>query len=250
MKASLASLAAILLAFPAASAQPPVLPPAVVNPASTAAPKIIVASEIAARAGTTISSAPTFEGVSCGDGCFIAKSAAGGKPAVLLNLSSSEQHAAEFRTGLIVSHAAEHSVDLSLKGADIFGLLCDGHGALKVTPHFIALGASNGGFSWAIFDGDKLIKSGHSTGEAVSYGNGGGNAGMNAPMEIALSNHGVFEVVHEGQRLVFTSDDKNSIGAKTKGTLSFDNLGLRVGGAPAFALVKPAMKAGVQPPGV
>jgi hypothetical protein len=170
---------------------------------------------------------------------------------VTLHLKSSGQRATEFRTGLIVSHDVEHSVELSLNGADIFGLLCNGHGVLTASPHYVALGAANQGFSWAIFDGAKVSKSGHSSGEPVSYGSGGGEGhSAMGPMELALSDHGVIEVVHSGQRLVITPDDKSAIGAKTKGYLSFEDLGLRVAGPSSFALVKPSLKFGVQPPGV
>src|SRR5512141_1277501 len=96
--------------------------------------------------------------------------------------------ATEFRTGLIVSHDVAHSVDLSLNGNDILGLLCNGHGEMKIAPHFGAMGAAKQGFSWQIFDGGKLLKSGHASGEAISHGTGGGEGHTAmSPMEIAVS---------------------------------------------------------------
>lgn len=248
MRVSIATV--VLLGVPLVASRAQVqAPPNVVVPTASAS-RLIASSSIAALNGTATSSAPTFLGAQCGAGCVIATAAAGGKPSVTLHLKSSGPRATEFRTGLIISHDAKHSIDLSLNGSDIVGLLCNGFHNLTVSPHYAALGAAPG-FSWSLFDGDKLIKSGHSSGEAVSYGSGGGEgrAAM-GPMEVAVSDRGVFEIVHMGQRLVITPDDKAAIGAKTKGYVSFEDLGLRVAGASSFALVKPALKFGLQPPGV
>lgn len=249
MKVSI--IAVFLLAVPLAPSRAQVKAPTNIAVPSASSSKIIAPSSIVALDGTVTSSAPAFLGVQCGGGCVIATASPGGKPSVTLNVKSMGPRATEFRTGLLVSHDVAHSVDLSLNGADIVGLLCNGHGELKVAPHYAALGASNQGFSWAIFDGGKFLKSGHSSGEAVSHGTGGGEGhSAMGPMELAVSDHGVIEIVHGGQRIVITPDDKAAIGAKTKGYLSFEDLGLRVAGPSSFALVKPALKFGVQPPGV
>lgn len=241
MKVSMTTLALLLSPIAAIDAQ--LQQPATVVSPSASTSKLVGPSDIRALAGTTTSSAAMFLGMPCGSGCLIATASAGGKPSVALNLKSSGARATEFRTGLIVSHDVQHSIELSLNGADIVGLLCNGHGEMKVSPHFGALGATNQGFSWVIFDGDKLLKSGHSSGEAAFSGTGGGEGhSLTGPMELAVSDHGVIEVVHGGQRMVITPDDKSAIGAKTKGYLSFNDVGVSVSGPSSFALVKPALK--------
>jgi hypothetical protein len=238
----------VLAAAPLAALQAQV-PSQVVAPPGVSS-RVVTAANISALGGTVTSSSPNFLGAACGAGCVIATASAGQKPSVALHLKGIGAHATEFRTGLLVSHDVAHSVEVTLNGGDIVGLLCDGKGALKVSPHFATLGAAPG-FSWAVFDGVKLVSKGHSGGEAALIGSGaaGGHAAM-APMELAISDRAVIEIVHGGQRLVITPDDQSSIGAKTKGYLPFDDVAVSVGGPSSFALVKPNLNFGLQPPGI
>lgn len=232
-------IAALLSSAPVVANAQLQLPTSVSTPTAITA-KPIVAGDIRALTGTTTSSATTFLGASCGKACIVATAASGGNPAITLHPKSPDK-AKEFHTGLIISHDVKHSVDVSLSGSSIVGLLCNGF--LVVAPHFMEFGAKSAGFSWAIFDGDKLVNSGHSSGDAVKHGTGGGEGHtMTMPMELSISDHGVIEILHMGQRLVITPDDKSGIGAKTGGYLKFDDLGLRVAGPSSFGLVEPTLK--------
>jgi len=212
---------------------------------------ILEASDVVGVAGTTVSLSNAYLGQACDTRCLVSNSGSGDKAGISFRAPKTTQHATEFRTGILISHDGPHTLDVTLGGSVIFSLLCNGRGALKISPNFSALGASSKGFRWEQFESGKQVKTAHSAGEAVSYGTGGGEGQpMSAPIQFALSDRGVFEVVHGSQSLRFISDDKSGIGAKTKGYVSFEDLGLRVAGPSGFAVVRPAFTFGVQPPGV
>ena len=204
--------------------------------------KRVSVSDISAMAGTSLSLVATYQGVGCGnDGCIVAKAAAGGQPVISMRLGGGKVRATEFRTGIIISHGVQHSVDVSLNGSSIIEIQCDAHGALQAVPKYAALGASNVGFGWQVYDGAKLLNSGHSAGEAVKF-DVMAHTAVSAPMELAISDRGVLEIVHGASRIVLTPDDKESIGAKTKGYVTFEDLGLRVAGPAEFAVVNSTLK--------
>ena len=237
---------AVVAVLPALASAQIKAPTGISVPTATATVKLLTGSDIAPTTGTSIAPSASYLGITCGtQPCLVARAAAGAQPAVSMKLAAAGVDATEFRTGVIFAHDVPHSLTLSLNGADIFGLLCNGF--IEATPRYGALGAANG-FSWQVFDGSKLVKSGHSNGEAVNFG--AVPMAMGSPMQIAISSKGAFEVVHGTIRILIAADDKAAIGAKTGGYLRFEDLGLRGGGVSEFAVVAPSLKFGVQPPGI
>jgi hypothetical protein len=55
-------------------------------------------------------------------------------------------------------------------------------------------------------------------------------------MQLAVFSDATIEITHGSIRLVMTSDDGQTIEAKTHGTLPFDNLGLDVSGVTEFGV--------------
>jgi hypothetical protein len=204
--------------------------------------KRVAASDISPMAGTSLSPIAAYQGFACGGlGCVVAKAAAGGQAVISIHLGGGKVRATEFRTGIIVSHGVKHSVEVSLNGTTLAEFSCDESGTLQAKPNFAALGASNAGFGWQSYDGAKLVNSGHSTGEAVKF-DVMSHTAIAAPMELAISDRGVLEIVHGATRIVLTPDDKDGIGAKTKGYVTFEDLGLRVTGPAEFAVVNSMLK--------
>ena len=217
-------------------------------PVSTAVPstapmfKSVAPSDISAMAGTFLSPIAAYGGLGCGVyGCHVAKAAPGGQPAISIHLGGGKVRTTEFRTGIIVSHGMEHSVEVSLNGSSLAEMLCNERGALQAKPNFAALGASRAGFGWQLYDGAKLVNSGHSSGEAVKF-DVMSHTAVAAPMELAITDHGVIEIVHGASRIVLTPDDKDGIGAK--GYVTFEDIGLRVTGPAEFAVVNSTLKLG------
>jgi hypothetical protein len=173
--------------------------------------KAIPRANIVAATGTVISSVSAYNGVQCAEGCIVAKSGAGGKPALSLKFGDGSVRVEEVRTGVVISHDVSHSLRVTANGSELAGLLCNGHGAMVATPNFKALGATSSGFKWAIFDGAKMVSSSHSNGEAVKW-NGDGHSA--APMQLAVFSDATIEITHGSIRLVMTSDDGQTIEAK------------------------------------
>ena len=212
---------------------------------------ILGSSDVVGVTGSIVSSSTAYLDHSCDTRCLVVKAGAGAKAAISFRAPSTTQHAIEFRTGILISHDVPHSLDVTLGGSRLFWMLCDEVGALKITPNFSALGASTKGFTWKLYESGKLVKTAHSAGEAVSPGTDGAKGhSMSVPMQFALSDRGIIEVVHGSRMMRFISDDRSGIGARTKGYVTFEDLGLRVAGPSEFAVVKPTFTFGAQPPGM
>jgi len=194
--------------------------------------KSIPRAQIAAMAGTSISSIGTYAGVQCAESCVVAKAVKDDRSGVTVHFADGSVRIEEVRTGLVISHDKPHSLGLQLDTRPILGVQCDGHGALKATPGFRAIGASSAGFNWAIFSGAKMLKSGHSDGDAVTWDGDGHTVGV---MEVAVFDDGTLEISHGTSRLVMTADDQNVLKAQTGG-LRFADLGLYVQGVSEFGV--------------
>jgi hypothetical protein len=194
--------------------------------------KSIPRAQIAAMTGTSISTADTYAGIQCAESCVVAKAVKDDKSGVTVHFADGSVRVEEVRTGLVISHDKPHSLGLQLDTRPILGVQCDGHGSLKALPGFRAIGASSAGFKWAIFSGAKLLKSGHSDGDAVTWDGDGHTAGV---MDVAVFDDGTLEISHGTSRLVMTTDDQNALKAPTGG-LRFADLGLYVQGVSEFGL--------------
>lgn len=200
---------------------------------TTSAPRFISASDISAVGGSTLSLVTTYGGFACGSaGCTVAKGTGDGKAAMSLHLGGAKDRVSEVRVGILLPHGQSHTLQVSLNGIDLAEFLCDA--TFRTTPSFSSLGASGKGFNWEIYEGAKLLRSGHSAGKGVSLSAKGDMKSV--PMELAISESGVIEVVHGGSRIVLTSDQKAAVLVKSGGYLKFENLGLRVAGPGEFAV--------------
>ena len=243
MRISRQTVFVVMLALPGmVNAQ--VKSPAVSTDVPNTAPVFtkITVSDIAAMGGTSLSPSAEYQGFGCGsDGCIVARAAAGGQPVISMRLGGGKVRATEFHTGIVISHGVQHSLKVSLNGGDIIEILCNGRGSLQAMPNYAALGASNVGFGWQVYDGAKLLNSGHSAGEAVKF-DVMAHTAVTAPMELAISDRGVLEIVHGASRIVLTPDDREGIGAKTNGYVTFEDIGLRVAGPAEFAVVNSTLR--------
>ena len=241
MRISRQTVFVVMLALPGmVNAQ--VKSPAVSTDVPNTAPVFtkVAVSDIAAMAGTSLSPTAEYQGFGCGsDGCIVARAAEGGQPVISMHLRGGKVRATEFRTGIVISHGVNHSLNVVLNGASFIELQCNG--VLQAMPNYAALGASNAGFGWQLYDGAKLLNSGHSAGEAVKF-DVMAHTAVSAPMELAISDRGVLEIVHGANRIVLTPDDREGIGAKTNGYVTFEDIGLRVAGPAEFAVVNSMLK--------
>lgn len=229
MRLSIASAALCALAPVVTSAQAVTTSPVV----GALAIKSIPASKIVATSGTTITTAASYMGIQCTGQCVVAKSSSGAKSGVSVKFGDASVKVEEVRTAVAVSHETPHALGLTISGSEILGIQCNAHAGLKASPNFRILGASNTGFKWAIFQGSKMVKSGHSNGEAAELPADDHVAG---PMQLAVFSDGTLEITHGGLRLVMSSDDGKTIEAKSGGYLRFEDLGLYVAGVSEFGV--------------
>jgi len=204
--------------------------------------KPVMQAEMTALSGTTLSSAPTYFNVGCSAGaCTVAKGTATAT-GVTMPLGGSKVAATQVRASLLTPHGIDHTLFVSLNGAEILNAICSAAMELKLAPNFKSVGALNNGFTWELYEGGKLVKSGKSAGEALAL-NMGGQVNMASQYDFTVYNHGVIEILHgANQRIVLTPLDQANIGAKTGGSLRFEDLGLRVAGIDQFAIVAAGLK--------
>lgn len=195
--------------------------------------KTLPSANITAIAGTAVMPVSSYKGVQCADKCIVATGGIDGKSGVSVHFADGSVHVEEVRTALVVSHDKPHSLTLSLDRSEILGMQCNERGDMKASPNFRPLGATSTGYKWVVFQGAKMLKTGHSNGEAVEWNGDGHNAGS---MQLAVFSDVTIEISHGDTRLVMTSDDGPSIEARTGGTLKFNELGIQVAGVPEFAV--------------
>lgn len=195
--------------------------------------KSIPRANITAVSGSSISTVPTYDGIQCPEGCIVARGGSGGNSSLSVRFADGSVRVEEVRAGLVLSHDKPHAIKVSMDDWELAGIQCNAKGGLKATPNFRGLGATNTGFKWAIFEGAKMLKSGHSNGEPVEWNGDGHSKG---PMQLAVFSDATVEIGHDGARLVMTSDDSEAIQARTGGSLRFSNLGIAVSGPSEFAL--------------
>lgn len=196
--------------------------------------KSIPREAIVARDNTVISTAPAYQGTTCAGGCIIARGTNKRNVHVALRPIDPSVKLEEVRTTLIVPHGAPHSVRLTLDEAQIVGLLCNGKDAMLASPRFRAMGATKPGFKWAIFDGAKMVKEGHSDGESLKWDGDGKTMG---PMQLAVFSDGTVEITHGSQRVVMTSDESALIEQKSGSSLQYQDISIWAADVPEFAIV-------------
>jgi hypothetical protein len=201
--------------------------------------KPVPRSSIVAGDHTRISTAPSYSGVSCAGGCIVARGDNKRNVHVAIHPIDPAVKLEEVRVSLIVPHGTPHSVRLTLDEAQIVGLLCNGRDAMLASPRFRAMGAPHPGFKWAIFDGSKMVKSGHSNGESLKW-NGDGKA--MGPMQLAVFSDGTVEVTHGNQRVVMTSDDTALIEQRSASSLQYRDVSIWAADVPEFAIVSAAIQ--------
>ena len=223
-------LAAVFIGVPVVlSAQGPVAPVR-----GALVKKAIPRESIIAGEHTVITTAPTYQGIECTGGCLIARGDNKRNVHVVLRPMDPTAKLEEVRTTLIVPHGSPHSVRLTLDEAEIVGLLCNGKDAMLASPRFRAMGATSPGFKWAIFDGAKMVKSGHSNGESLKWDGDGKSMGA---MQLAFFSDGTVEITHGSQRVVMTSDDSALIEKKSGSSLQYQDVSIWAADVPELAIV-------------
>lgn len=201
--------------------------------------KPIPRSAIVAGEHTRLSTAPSYSGVSCTGGCIVARGDNKKNVHVAIHPIDPSVKLEEVRVSMVVPHGKPHSVRLTLDEAQIVGLLCDGKDAMLASPRFRAMAAPHAGFKWAIFDGAKMVKSGHSNGESLKW-NGDGKA--MGPMQLAVFSDGTVEVTHGRQRVVMTSDDTALIEQKSGSSLQYRDVSIWAADVPEIAIVSATLQ--------
>jgi len=230
MKRRLALLAALVIPWVSQAQLRPTASPVL----GALVKKTIPIANITAAQGSSIAVVNAYGGDSCVSGCVVANAGLDGKSGVSVRFAERSVRVEEVRTAVVISHEKAHSLGMTLNGNEILGLLCNGMGAITASPKFSTLGAVNAGFKWAIFQGSKMLSSGHSNGEAVKWNGDGHTMG---PMQLAVFSDATVEVSHGDMRLVMTSDEGATIESKSGGSLRFETLGLSVAGASEFGVM-------------
>ncbi len=196
--------------------------------------KTLSSEAIVAGEHTVLSTAPTFQGMSCEGRCIVARGDNKQNVHVVIRALDPTVKLEEVRTSLIVPHGSPHSVRLTLDEAQIVGLLCNGKDAMLASPRFRAMGAAKPGFKWGIFEGAKLVKEGHSDGESLKWDGDGKSMG---PMQLALFSDGTVEITHGSQRVVMTSDDSALIQQKSGSSLQYQDISIWAADVPEIAIL-------------
>ncbi len=221
----------------------------VTPPAAAARPEVLRGAAVsgfgvpvAAVAGTRITRAASWLGTTCvgpGGGCLVAQ----GAGPLGLDVQLGDGSARGARAGLLLGHGQAHTLGVWLDGREVMGFSCDGR--------TIRLRAPGGGaFRWSVLQGQKVVGSGRSAGEAVDVQSPPHPAGRGMPMELSVQ--------HRDPARLAGADDAwcKKYGCLTlalahgdhhirvmpvlerDAPLELRTMGLRVTGAPSFALTR------------
>jgi hypothetical protein len=202
--------------------------------------KPVLRTDMLALSGSSLSTVTTYFDKGCDTGgCTVVKATTA--PGVSIPLGGSSVPATQLRATLLTPHGIDHTLYVVVNGSEILNALCNSAMELKLLPNFKAMGATTNAFSWQVFEGGKLTKNGQSIGDAFTL-NLGGPVSMANLYDFTVTSHGTIEILHGTLRIVLTPQNSSGIGAKTGGSLKFEDLGLRVAGVDQFAIVSAGLK--------
>jgi hypothetical protein len=217
------------------------------TPATAVRPEMLRTAEngfgvpVAAAAGTRFSRQQAWLGTTCvgpGGGCLVAQGSGGGATGLEVQLGSRARSA---RAGLLLGHGQAHTLTVSLDGREVMGFSCNGRS--------IRLRAPGGrAFRWTLFDGEKVLRSGQSAGEAVEVASPPHGSGGAMPMQLSVQHrdpaqlagasdawckkYGCLQLVlaHGDHRIMVMPVLERST------PMELRTLGVRVAGVPSFAV--------------